>query len=208
MSDISFTGGSRIGWVNATWPFAKLTVSANRLTLSSLGSYDFTPSQVVSIERYGSIPLVSSGVRINHNRSDYPEKIVFWYLGSVAEVLAQIQQCGFVASGKIGTRASGFPIKWLVVIAVIAIWNVLFLLDGSFSSGAHKQPGGLAIVALLLLFGISTSVQASPRIQRLVLRDGHQVGEIKAFLVLLQIVSGIMSLVFGIFAAAHVFSLT
>jgi len=35
-----------------------------------MGAYDFTPRQVVALERYGSIPVLASGIRLNHNRLD------------------------------------------------------------------------------------------------------------------------------------------
>jgi len=52
MSEVSFRGGARLGWANASWPLAKLTANSECLTLSSLGRYEFTPSQVVEIERH------------------------------------------------------------------------------------------------------------------------------------------------------------
>ena len=32
---LSSTGGARVGWVNATWPFAKLNVSQNKIDLNA-----------------------------------------------------------------------------------------------------------------------------------------------------------------------------
>lgn len=196
MGERSFRGGARIGWVNASWPFAKLTMSADKLSLASLGTYEFSPSQVVSVEPYGSIPLLASGLRINHNRADYPGKIVFWCMGNRDRVLAELRQIGFSPSGRPAARAPGFPIRWSVVIAVIALWNVLFMLDGS-APLQSRGPGLFSVLALLALFALATAVRTSPRIQRVVLREGHQAGEIKAFLGLLQIVAGSLSLAFG-----------
>jgi len=196
VSETSFRGGARIGWVNASWPFARLTVSADRLALSSLDTYEFSPSQVVSVEPYGSIPLVASGIRINHNRADYPEKIIFWCMGNRDRVLTELGQNGFLPTGRPTERASGFPIRWSVVIAVIALWNVLFMLD-RWTRPQAREPGPYSLLALLALFALVTAIRASPRIQLMVLREGHQIGEIKAFLRLLQLVAGVLSVAFG-----------
>jgi hypothetical protein len=57
LQDVSFRGGSRIGWVNASFPLARLTCSRARLALASLGTYEFTPDQVVSFGRYQRLAL-------------------------------------------------------------------------------------------------------------------------------------------------------
>ncbi len=196
MGEVSFRGGARVGWLNASWPFATLKVSRSELRVSSFGSYDFSQSQVVSIEPYGSIPFLSSGVRINHNRVDYPVTIIFWCVGNRAKVLSAIQDAGFLPSGKASARAPGFPIRWSVVVAVIVLWNLLFLLDGSVLR-PRSSPGPLALVALLSVFAIATATRLSAEVQRVFLREGHHVGEIKSFLLLLQLVTGFISLVFA-----------
>ena len=124
MAEVSFTGGARIGWVNASYPFAKLSCSRERLMLASLGTYEFTPDQVVSFGTYGSIPLLANGLRINHNRLDYPEKVVFWCAGSRDKVLREVGRMGFAPRGQPITRPKGFAFKWTVVIAFVVIWNL------------------------------------------------------------------------------------
>ena len=100
MEEFSITGGARMGLFNATWPFAKLIVSADKLVLSVLflGNYDFCPHDVIWLEQYGLIPLLQSGLRIVHSRSDYPPLVVFWTMGSRKKLLARIRNIGFSPS--------------------------------------------------------------------------------------------------------------
>jgi hypothetical protein len=116
--EASFRGGARVGWVNASWPFATLTANGSTLTLSSLGTYTFRPSDVVALEPYGSIPVLASGIRIEHNRKDYPKKMIFWCMGRRSVVLAEIANTGFSPAGHPIERASGFPIRWSTVVFV------------------------------------------------------------------------------------------
>ena len=75
---ISSTGGAGIGLVNASWPFAWLTVTRDRLELNAtlIGKYTFAPGQVISLDKYHG-----RGIRITHNVLTYPRHIVFWCLG-------------------------------------------------------------------------------------------------------------------------------
>lgn len=196
MEEISFRGGSRIGWVNASYPFAKLTCSRARLTLSSLGSYDFTPGQVVGFGSFGSIPLLANGLAIEHNRPDYPARMVFWCLGSRERVLEQIREVGFVPIGQGAARPRGMPLRWGFVTAVVLCWNLLFLADGpdlpELWRGhvpAHFLPGVGALVALASIFLLATGIKVSRRLQRLALAPGHELGEVRGMLTLLQLVS-------------------
>jgi hypothetical protein len=200
MNPVSFTGGSRIGWINASWPFARLSVTAGRLTLKTLGSYEFSPKQVIALEKEGSIPLLSSGIRIVHNRSDYPEKVIFWCVGGRDRVLRKIAESGFVAHGTPAStpRAKGMPLRWSVVIGSVVVWNLLMMLE--FPPGATRSshvPGLYFALACFLAFAFSTAIRLSPRVQSLVLREGHSVGAIKSFLTLLQLITGLMILVFS-----------
>ena len=197
MPEVSFTGGSLIGWVNASWPLAKLSSSSTYLKLVSLGTYEFTPQQVVSLENYWSIPFFANGIRINHNRADYPAKMIFWCIGSRSKVFSRIKESGFSPAGQPIVRPSGFPIRWPVVIGIVAVWNLLFLADGSFTFPRTNMPGKYSVLALLLVFGLSSAVRVSKRFQLLVLRPGHDVGEIASFLMLLQIVTGLLICILG-----------
>jgi hypothetical protein len=62
------TGGARVGWISASWPFAELSAGPDKLTISigMLGTYSFAPDEVLALERYAIIPVLGWGVCIRH----------------------------------------------------------------------------------------------------------------------------------------------
>ena len=132
MAEFSVTGGARVGWGRASWPFAKLTVSQTslRLSLLMLGSYSFAPGEVVSLNRIGSVPLLSSGIQVVHNRSDYPPMITFWCPGGPEKLLVRIHEAGFSAKGD-ASSAIPVPKSYRMINAlgfIVAVVAVLYAL--------------------------------------------------------------------------------
>ena len=208
MKEVSATGGARIGWVNATWPFAKLAASAMRLRLTSvLDTYDFLPIDVVSLKRYGSIPFFCSGIRIVHARRDYPAKIIFWCFGNPEALIGEIHETGFLPTAPANSEMKwrGIPVRWTTILLFILIWNGLFLLDNAVSRRFKDRPGLFKLVPLFLAFLICWRTKVSPRLQKMILRDGHSVNEIKAHLSLIQTVSGILLIIFAVLVFSHSF---
>ncbi len=84
---VEFVGGARWGdsmyfGRTASWPFAKLLVSSNELTLviSALfinERFAFSPEQVTSI--IDRRTLFSRSFVIDHNRPDYPSVVMFFF---------------------------------------------------------------------------------------------------------------------------------
>ena len=74
----------------------------------------------------------------------------------------------------------------------IVVWNVLFVLDGFVPWKEPKVPGLFVQLALGLAFSVAVVTQRSTTMQYWVLRPGRSVGEIRPFLLLLQIVSGFL----------------
>lgn len=202
MDEVSFRGGSKIGWVNTSFPLVKLTCDRERLKLSDLGKpCEFAPDQVVSIGTYGSVPLLRNGLAIEHNRLDYPARVVFYCMGRRERVLDEIRRIGFVPTGIAVERASGMPFRWSFAIGAVLAWNALFLADSHGlplqlpKSGPIFGPG--VVTALALAFVLATGVKASTRLQRLALAPGHQLGEVRSTLTLLQLVFAPMALAFS-----------
>lgn len=200
VDEVSFRGGSRVGWVNASFPLARLTCNRERLTLSSLGTCEFTPEQVVSFGKYGSIPFLANGLSIEHNRLDYPARMVFWCMGSRERVLDEIRHVGFVPTGVAVERPRGMPFRWSLVIALLLVWNLPFLLNpGNFVRAQRlPMPGPGFVLELAIVFALATAIKLSTRVQRLALAPGHSVGEVRGLLNLLQLVSGTLAVGFGL----------
>ena len=95
---LSITGGARIGWLNATWPMAKLIVQPSRIDLivKSIGNYSFAKDQVISLNKYTVFPVIGRGIKIEHIIPEYPKKIIFWTLDNPESIILQIQETGFL----------------------------------------------------------------------------------------------------------------
>lgn len=121
-----------------------------------LGTFTFSQDQVISLEPYGSIPVLARGIRIVHSRPDYPKTIIFWCLGSREALLQRISEVGFVPKGTIGSlvRAKGFPIRWSAIAIYVVLWNGLLLLDRTVLERRAAAPGPIALLALLGTFDI------------------------------------------------------
>jgi hypothetical protein len=199
------TGGAQIGWVNASWPFAQLSAAPDDLTIRSrlLGNYAFTPEQVLAIERYMLIPVFAWGVRIRHCVAEYPQRIIFWCIGSPDKALQGIRMSGFLPSAPsfaVPARR-GIAMRWTSVIGVIVGWNALFLLMSAVPKNAKSAGAGLGLVPLALLFGLSLLAPKSPALQRLILKPGRNIGELRPLLRLLTFISGLLLIVFSILIA-------
>ena len=208
MKEINFTGGARIGMANATWPFASLKVSKDRLDLNTgiVGNLTFKPNDIISIEPYSG--FLSSGLKINHKVSKYKGKVIFWTFKNPNEIIRQIQQTGFLdnisnidnETDSIITerqKQGGFPLKLPFAIAVIVIWNLLFLIDflGFTNSNSEGMPLGNGIkMALGFVFAISILTLISNGFRKIVLKEGRELKDISRFLYFIIFITGFMLL--------------
>jgi hypothetical protein len=194
-------GGARIGRMNASFPFARLTCQRERLTLRCLGRFEFAQHDVVSLTRQGVVPVLSSGIRINHNRADYPQNMVFWCLGNADRVLRELGTTGFVPSGAARAWPKGRAFRWSAMLAAIVIWNLLFLVDLGFPPTLGRHALGLgAFTAMLLGALFATLIKCSSRVQRWVLNPGHSVGAVRPLLTFMQL---LLFLMLSGFAITH-----
>jgi hypothetical protein len=90
----SSTGGARLDIFNLTWPFATLTVTPTWISIVTVGpKYRFHRREVRSLSRYDR-PF-STGLRIEHERPDYPELVVFWTC-DFGRLRAALEALGYV----------------------------------------------------------------------------------------------------------------
>jgi len=115
---VTFTGGARLGWIQATWPFGRLSVAPDQLTISLAfaGRYTFAPSEVSSFERCG---FASHGLRIVHTRADYPDTIIFWCGARMPQVLDAAVRAGFQADVPASPPRRGMSVRWLAIAQLV-----------------------------------------------------------------------------------------
>jgi len=196
------TGGARVGWTGTSWPLARLSATPEQLTISIrlLGTYSFAPDQVLSVERYVMIPFLGWGIRIHHCNADCPQRVIFWCLGNPDTVLAGIRDAGFLpaASNSSSPERHGLAMRWSAIIIPVVVWNVLFRLGIGPTNGVPPHPGLFMLAPLLFMFALSVGTLKSPILQRLILKPGRSVGEIRPLLRLLAFISAFMLVIFSI----------
>ncbi|TRW26548.1 hypothetical protein FMM05_03995 [Flavobacterium zepuense] len=214
MDEIKLTGGARIGRSNATWPFATLTVTKDKLELNAtiLGKFVFLSGDIVSFDTLNSIGKYN-GVRIYHIVPGYNEKVVFW-TPKPAQLIQQIHATGFISNTGIPSAnsperklqaAGGFPLRKSAAIIAVVVWNVLFISGIAsiiLTNGNMKlfQLAASAALALLIMFSLLTMFSKSFAAK--VLKEGREVSDIKKFLIFLIIIAAFMLVNFTFLAAA------
>jgi hypothetical protein len=186
----TFVGGYRVGWMNATMPLARLSVDAGQLNLRGvLGTFSFSPEDVVRVERVMRFPILASGVRIVHVREDIAERVIFWHI-KPARVLASLNAPGFSPSASMAdapTRRFPFRIPFLVVAALL--WNVPILAQVLQGSGI---PGLGTLVSTGLACAIALGILLPTPVRALALHDPLDAKRLRPVLLLIAIIAGIV----------------
>jgi len=199
---LTVSGGAKIGWIGASWPLATLAVTRDSLNLNVrlLGKYAFTPDQVTSIENHTVFPIFGRGIKINHNVSSYPKNIVFNSFGNPDDLIAKITETGFIPRGSIGSidAERGIPVRWQAIAAIFVLWDILLMADGMQFiplKSTQIKPGLFSLLAVALLFVGSVSFGRVKFLQDLIMKPGRSPSEIKPWLNLIGLVSGIFTVV-------------
>jgi len=206
MNEIEETGGAKVGMIRMTWPFAKLIVNSNKLILncSIAGTFIFKPSDIISI-----VPgnyVFKTGIKINHNVSNYYSTIVFTTTESGNDLIKRIEQTGFLDNSPAGynydeneisemQKDGAFPLKISAAISIVVIWNLLFLCDqfNVFGKVKNNIPLGTgAWTALIFMFLTALSLLVFEPARQLIMKRGRSVDTIKFFLFFLMFITGFM----------------
>lgn len=206
MNEFKTTGGAIIGFARSSWPFATLTVDADKLILNAtiMGKYVFTRDDIVSFMPYSK--LGSNGFQIHHKVAGYNSKIVFLSSKSTPQLFEAIRQAGFYDNGralspqpKLEITAlqtnGGYPLKISATIVIAAIWNLLFILDflNLYPVKKGNNPLGTgAQLAAAFIFLLCLSMLISEPIGALVLKPGRDIKDIKTFLYFVMLIMGLM----------------
>jgi len=165
--ELRFRGGFRSGlWNNVTWPGARLVVSSDSLSISSVyASFRFTPEDVVDLVPHRVIPILGEGIRVIHTRTDCPEEIVFWPMRKPAQVIEAIGSTGFEGrASRTAPDRTGSPYRRDTRLfgPVVPIGLYLLQMWGFGWDVKHPELVNLLVPALIFL----ATVAAKPALAR------------------------------------------
>lgn len=211
MNKITITGGARVGLFSATWPFAKLTISQNKLELdvTLLGKFVFSADDIISIEPQIYIPVLWQGIQIHHRVNSYNSQILFWTLSNPKKLVNKIEQEGLLYSPspisenhrnrirQAQVKYQGFPIKTQAAVLIVLIWNLLLGIDlyRILTTEFTGTPLGIgSLLANVFVLVISLSLLFSERARKGILKEGVLINNIKGALSFLIIFTSIFIL--------------
>jgi hypothetical protein len=168
-------------------PFSKLSVSPDKLTLSTFfDSYTFGPQDVVGFEP-GIQLFRGEGFRIRHCVGHYPEYIVFRGLADPRQIIRCIEATGFSAAGTLDsvTRAPtkyGSPWRpWVFLLPFLPLVGVLVAMEFSNSNFNLLIKVLKTSVSIVCISGIVLPLATlrSKVLQRLFLKSGRSILEVR-----------------------------
>ena len=85
------------GFLTSSWAWGRLESSPSQLRLSApiFGEIVFAPDDVVGLERFVRIPILSWGVKVRHIRTDVARAVHFMSVSGPTALLKGIQESGF-----------------------------------------------------------------------------------------------------------------
>jgi hypothetical protein len=116
-----------------------------------------------------------------------PGEFHFWYLGNPDALLRGIREIGFqpLAPTSAIPERHGFALRWQVLAVAFLIWNGFYMIDAFRDPGASSSPHFLGPFSTLadglLLVAVLATIHV-PAFQRLVLKPGRSIDEIRPML--------------------------
>jgi hypothetical protein len=97
MKTFEITGGINIGWKHASYPFANLVATKEKIDVkvAIFGTYTFFPEDLDSIETINSLFGLQQGLKFHHRIEKYSKYFIFWTTKKSTWVLEQIKLTGF-----------------------------------------------------------------------------------------------------------------
>jgi hypothetical protein len=78
---------------NVTWPFARIVVTKDRLSLSAFTKeYEIERNQIDNLEKYRG--AFSIGLKITHSKKEMPPGFIFWTFG-FAKLKSNLEHFGY-----------------------------------------------------------------------------------------------------------------
>jgi hypothetical protein len=92
-STFAQTGGARIGFFNASWPFARLSADRDAIVLRCLFlKFTFPRESIARLSRYRG--FTTKGLQIEHTVPRYPVLMLFWTF-SFDVLKAELEALGY-----------------------------------------------------------------------------------------------------------------
>ncbi|MBW4418062.1 MAG: hypothetical protein KME13_02390 [Myxacorys californica WJT36-NPBG1] len=188
-SSIQFQCGLSAAGVRVTSPLATVSVDSHLLILKApLLYYSFKPNQIVALE-----VISKHDMCIAHTVRNYPADIRL-KLPNAHQALEDIYNCEFLPSGINCDRISdrGWAIRSWTVIAFLFVWYGTIWAGPKYPELSIIAP--LPVITLLSICIASIILIGSQNAQRLILKPGRSISEIKPAVYLLILLSGLMAI--------------
>ena len=129
--------------------------------------------------------------------SEYPSEIYFSPSPAVEEIIESIGRVGFIPSASMQDvpHREGIPVRLKIIIpGAILVIVILYFIENflGLNDRLYLQMKKYGPIQSSFLLVVSILIQYVPIVQRLILRTGRQIGEIKPTLQVIVIVSTIL----------------
>jgi len=210
MNEFLLNGGAYVGNTKVSKPFAalKADTSVLKINLGLLGQLFFNADDIVQIEYASSI--AGSGIKIIHNVSSYPKKVMFTANMPYNDIIENIKATGFfnkTANNQVQyyqvKKMQGqdrIPFKTAALIMFLAGWNIP-LIAGSIKEGVGRA-ANYSLVSLLFVFFMIALTLFSPAFRALVLKEDREINDLKKSLYFLWFIVTIGGLMYAIISRA------